>query len=281
MCGAVEISSGLCYFYQMKKRIVYSGIAVLLVISGCQMNEQVSQSVQANSQEYLLQAVTWYQHSAEMKAAYIQAFNWAGRILKSEAKLESALPLAVVLDIDETVLDNSPQTARQILDGEAFSNEMWDEWCSLAKAEPLPGALEFTLLARALGVEVFYISNRGIHLLDVSLENLKSAGFPNADSQHVLLKTGSSVKDERRAKVRETHDVVLLIGDNLGDFSGIFDERQGDFASENVMKNRDMFGFEFIILPNPLYGGWEKPFREASPALTKQNKMESLRAYQR
>lgn len=281
MCGAVEISLVLCYFYPMKKHIIYSGIAVLLVISACQTNEQESQSVQANSQEHLLQTVVWYQHSAEMKAAYIQAFNWAGRILKSEAQLGATLPLAVVLDIDETVLDNSPQTARQILDGEAFSNEMWDEWCLLAEAEPLPGALEFTLQAMAMGVEVFYISNRGIHLLDVSLKNLKSAGFPNADAEHVLLKTDSSVKDERRASVRETHDVVLLIGDNLGDFSGIFDERQGGLTSEEVMKNREMFGSEFIILPNPLYGSWEKPFRGESPMQTKQNKTASLRAYQR
>ena len=281
MCGAVEISLVLCYFYDMKRFIIYSGIAFLLVISACQINEQESQPLQANSQEHLLQAVTWYQHSAEMKAAYIQAFNWAGRVLKSKAQLEAGLPLAVILDIDETVLDNSPQTARQILDGEAFSNEMWDEWCSLAKAEPLPGALEFTLQARAMGVEVFYISNRGTHLLDVSLENLKSAGFPNADAEHVLLKTDSSVKDARRSKVRETYDVVLLIGDNLGDFSGIFDERQGDLASENVMKNRAAFGFEFIILPNPLYGSWEKPFSGASPSISKENKMEALRAYQR
>lgn len=252
-----------------------------MVVSACQRNKQESQSAQPNSQEHLLQAVAWYQHSAEMKAAYIQAFNWAGRILKSEAQAGVALPLAVILDIDETVLDNSPQTVRQILDGEAFSTEMWDEWCSLAQAEPLPGALEFTLQARALGVEVFYISNRGIHLLDVSLKNLKSAGFPNADAEHVLLKTDGSGKDERRAKVRETHDVVLLIGDNLGDFSGIFDERQGGLTSEVVMKNRDMFGYEFIILPNPLYGSWEKPFRGESPLLTKQNKTEGLRAYKR
>lgn len=264
----------------MKELIIYFGIAFLLLLSGCRTSDQESQSVQTNSQEHLLQAVSWYQHSAEMKAAYLQAFNWASRILKTEVQQEAALPLAVVLDIDETVLDNSPQTAQQILDGEPFSNTMWDEWCSLSEAEALPGALGFTLQAEEMGVEVFYISNRGSHLLDVSLKNLKFAGFPNADIEHVLLKTESSVKDARRAKVRESYDIVLLIGDNLGDFSGIFDHRQDGAASKRVMENRDMFGYEFIILPNPLYGSWEKPFRGESSWETNRNKSEGLRCFQ-
>jgi len=281
MCRAVEISSVLYYFYYMKKLFIFSGIIVLLFGSGCRTAKQESHSEQISTQEHLLQSVIWYQHSAEMKAAYLQAFNWAARVLKTEVQSGASLPLAVVLDIDETVLDNSPQTARQIMDGEAFSNEMWDEWCSLSEADPLPGALEFTLQAEAMGVEVFYISNRGNHLLEVSLENLKSAGFPNADEEHVLLKTDSSLKDERRAKVRESHDVVLLIGDNLGDFSGVFDHRQDGSASLKVMENHDMFGYEFILLPNPLYGGWEKPFRGETPEESRQNKMQGLRAYQR
>lgn len=271
----------LCYFYFMKKLIVYSGIAISLLISSCRSANEERPLVQTNSQDQLLQAVIWYQHSAEMKAAYIQAFNWASKILETKAHAGAALPRAVVLDIDETVLDNSPQTAQQIVDGVPFSNAMWDEWCLLSKAEALPGALEFTLLAEKMGVEVFYVSNRGIHLLNVSLKNLKSAGFPYADVEHVLLKTESSVKDERRAKVRETHDIVLLVGDNLGDFSGMFDQRQDGAASKSVMENRDVFGLEFIILPNPLYGAWEKPFRGESSKETNGNKIKSLKFYKR
>lgn len=244
-----------------------------IFISGCQP------VAEANSQEHLLQALSWYQHSAEMKAIYIQSFNWAGKVLEERMDEDSDLPLAVVLDIDETVLDNSPQTARQFIDGLPFSTEMWDEWCQLARAEPLPGVLEFTRLAASLGVEVFYISNRGIHLLDVTLANLNAAGLPYADSLHVLLKTDTSVKDERRAGVRESHHVVLLIGDNLGDFSGIFDNRVNGSALENVLASRVLFGFEYIILPNPLYGGWEKPFRGESPGETRLNKIDALESY--
>jgi len=257
----------------MKKHVIIFGIALYLMLSGCQP------SVESNTRDYLLQAVTWFQQSAEMKATYIQAYNWASMLLEQRIKEPSALPYAVILDIDETILDNSPQTARQILDDLPFSDAMWDEWCSLAEAEPLPGALEFTLLAADRGVEVFYISNRGIHLVNVTLENLKNAGFPYADPEHLLLKTSNSVKDDRRAKVRESHEVMMLIGDNLGDFSGIFDQRLDGADIENVISNQDLFGSEFIILPNPLYGGWEKPFRGATPLESIKNKRAALRAY--
>ena len=258
----------------MNKQIICAGIVFAMIFSGCQPDAQ------SNNQEHLLQSLTWFQQSAEMKAIYIQSFNWAGKVMMEKLELESELPMAVVLDIDETVLDNSPQTARQVRDGVPFSNEMWDEWCGLAQAEALPGALEFTLKAETLGVEVFYISNRGIHLLDVTLENLNSTGFPYADAGHVLLKTDTSAKDDRRAKVRQSHNVVLLIGDNLGDFTGIFDMRLHGADSENVLAHRESFGFEYIILPNPLYGGWEKEFRGESPEETRLNKMDALEDYQ-
>lgn len=263
----------LSYFCIMKKGIIVSGLITFMIFAGC---KPVTQS---NSQDSLLQAVTWYQQSAEMKAIYIQSYNWAERILKERIGQGAEKTLAVVLDIDETVLDNSPQAAQQIIDGMPYNQEMWDEWCQLKKAEALPGVLEFTREAIAMGVEVFYISNRGIHLLDVTLENLKSAGLPNADAEHVLLKTDSSAKDERRARVSQSHEVVLLIGDNLGDFSGIFDDRMDGSDREKVLANAERFGYEYIILPNPLYGGWEKPFRGDSPEAGNLNKKEALHSF--
>ncbi len=259
----------------MKKRIIYFGIIISIFLSGCRPVPQ------SNSQEHLLQAVSWYQNSAEMKAIYIQSFSWATKLMKEKLGQRSSKPLAVVLDIDETVLNNSPQTAQQIVDGVPFSEEIWDEWCQLRKAEALPGALEFAKEAAALGVELFYISNRDIHLLDVTVENLNLAGFPYADAEHVLLKTGGSAKDERRARVRLSFDVALLIGDNLEDFSGIFDERQDGADMENVLANSELFGQEYIILPNPIYGGWEKPFRGESPEASNLNKREALDYYRR
>ena len=259
----------------MKHTPIHIALAITILVSGCTKTDP------NRLQDPLLQATSWYQHSAEMKALCYQAYHWAGRELVLRISEGSEKPLAVVLDIDETVLDNSPQTAQQIVDREPYTDEMWDEWCLLARAEPLPGALEFTREASNLGIEVFYISNRRIHLLDVTLQNLMEAGFPNADSGHVLLKTDTSVKDARREKVRETHEIALLVGDNLGDFSGIFDDRNGGRAVQQVWENRDRFGTRFILLPNPMYGGWEKPFRGETPEATVQLKKEALKPYKR
>lgn len=257
----------------MKKLIFCFTISLVFLISGCGPEQQ------SNSQEHLLQAVTWYQQSAEMQAIYIQSYNWATRILEEKVNAASEESLAVVLDIDETVLDNSPQTAQQLIDGLPFSDEMWDEWCEMADARPLPGVLDFTKRAKELGVDVYYISNRGIHLLEVSIKNLRAAGLPLEDADHILLKTSSSDKDERRARVSSSHTIALLIGDNLGDFSGIFDKRVDGSALDNVLANRERFGFEYIILPNPLYGSWEKPFRGESEYDERLKKNKALRAY--
>ena len=259
----------------MKRIPITIACTMVILVTGCKQTGPV------RHQEHLLQAAAWFQHSAEMEALYYQSFHWAGREMDLKIAEGSEKPLAVVLDIDETVLDNSPQTAQQVIDGVPFNREMWDEWCSLARADPLPGALEFTREASDRGVEVFYISNRRIHLLDVTLKNLREAGFPFADSSHVLLRTDTSVKDARREKVRETHEIALLIGDNLGDFSGIFDDRNEGRAAQQVLENRKRFGTEFIILPNPMYGGWEKPFRGETPEATLMLKMEALKPYRR
>jgi 5'-nucleotidase (lipoprotein e(P4) family) len=262
-------------FSSMKYRTMIMACAMTWVVSGCVQPEPQS------NQQYLLQAVTWFQQSPEMKALYYQSYNWAGIQLGRSIELGAGKPLAVVLDIDETVLDNSPQTARQIIDGEPFSDNNWEEWCNLAIAKPLPGALEFTRMAADRGVELFYISNRWIHLLGVTIRNLKEAGFPCADSLHVLLKTGSSEKDSRRETVSQTHKIVLLIGDNLGDFSGIFDHRTDGNADQQVEEQKALFGTRFIILPNPLYGAWETPFRGKTQEDAIRLRMEALRSYPR
>lgn len=254
-------------------------LSLLLILSLTLISSGCSEKEAANHQEHLLQSALWYQQSAEMEALYYQSFNWAEKVLAEKIQSSGDVAMAVVLDIDETILDNSPQTAHQVLENKAYNDKIWDEWCTLVQAAPLPGALEFTKSAIEMGVEVFYISNRKIHLLEVTLENMKKIGFPNADPVHVLLRTGSSAKDERREKVKETHEIALLIGDNLGDFAGIFDQRQEDGASGAVYKNRHQFGERFIMLPNPMYGGWEKAFRGGTPEQTIENKLEGLIPY--
>lgn len=247
-------------FISMK--IKFLAVPVLLLAAGCE------QGSSGGEQDYLIQSALWYQQSAEMEALYYQAYNWAGKIIKERYDKDLNKPPAVVLDIDETVLDNSPSTGFQIHEDLPYSEDNWTVWCNLEQAEALPGSLAFTRLADSLNVEVFYISNRRQDLMNVTLQNLQKLGFPNADTLHVLLKKQTSSKDLRRELVREKYNIILLIGDNLGDFDGIFEDRTDGHAKRMVSEESKLFGTEYIILPNPIYGSWDKPFRkgEGSPA---------------
>ena len=92
----------------------------------------------------------------------------------------SKLPPAVILDIDETVLDNSYYQARQVRDNSAFAAETWDRWCLEARATAIPGALEFTRDAEKRGVTVFYITNRAAKVEDGNAQKSRSPRLPAA-----------------------------------------------------------------------------------------------------
>jgi len=209
--------------------------------------------------EYSIQSVLWQQHAAEYRALSYQAFNMAriqlGNILNH--KIEYAKPIAIVTDIDETVLDNSPYSGKQVELDEDFNTVRWTEWVKQKKAKALPGALDFFNYAKRNGVEVFYISNRSINNAIETIENLKMIGFPFADEAHVLLKDSLSGKEPRRLNVQRTHEIVLLLGDNLSDFSEVFDDQSTVVRNHKVESLKTYFGNKFIVLPNAMYGDWE------------------------
>ncbi len=119
-----------------------------------------------------------------------------------------------------------------------------------------PGALDFTRFADSLGVEVFYVSNRKTTELASTIENMKKFGFPGADSSHVLLKESESSKVARRSLIDSTHEILLLVGDNLADLDAVFEKRGPDHGFYDVDRMRGMFGTRYIVLPNPMYGTW-------------------------
>jgi 5'-nucleotidase (lipoprotein e(P4) family) len=213
----------------------------------------------AVASDYLIQAVLWYQSSPEMQALYLQGFNMAKMNLASFVKDRKDKPQAVVVDIDETMLDNSPFEGRLIHTGKSFKPEIWKEWSDQAKAKALPGAVDFTKLAKSLGITVIFISNRDTSEMSNTIKNLNDAGFEFASKENMFFKTNESSKDARRKQVSEKYDIVMLIGDNLSDFNTVFDTRDGstEYARLNEMKNQ--FGYRYIVLPNPTYGDWEKP----------------------
>jgi len=239
-------------------RIAVFAFIVSLIFSSCAPKGENSLT---ENQDHLIMSVLWFQKSAEMRALFIQGFNIASeRLLEAKSGEGTGKPLAVVADIDETVLDNSPFEGWQIMTGNSFSDSTWKRWTDMAMATPLPGALEFAMLADSLGVEIFYVSNRTVSdALEATIKNLKSAGFPYADEDHILLKEDTSSKIARRNQILESHEIVLLIGDNLADLAGIFEQREKNFGFDSVDSLSRYFGEKFIILPNPMYGTWEKP----------------------
>lgn len=210
-------------------------------------------------QEQNTMSVLWFQTAGEAKALYYQGYN-IGKMrldqsLRKNAKKRGFKP-AIVLDIDETVLDNSPYQAWQVLTGKGDPLD-WGDWFKRAEAKPLPGALEFLKYADRKGVEIFYISNRNEAEEQATIKNLQNVGAPNADADHVLLRSEREIgKETRRALVAKKNDIILLFGDNLGDFSG-FDELSASDRSLGVDRQKRDFGKQLIVFPNPMYGDWE------------------------
>jgi len=203
-------------------------------------------------------AVIWTATSAEMHYSSIQAYDLAILKLKTKISNDYSKPIAVVMDLDETVIDNSPYMFQQIAKGKTFDGDSWYEWCMEASAGILPGAFDFIKKCEELDIEVFYISNRGIETLSGTLDNLQKLDI-KTDAAHVLLKEGISDKTDRRNLVLETNSTVLYIGDNLRDFSEIYKDRKANYGKSVVDEELSNLRENFILIPNPMYGEWRKP----------------------
>ena len=212
------------------------------------------------------------QRAAEYKALCFQAYNIATLRLDQSLQTASTKPRAVVTDIDETLLDNSAYAVHQGLQGKDYDAATWAEWTALGQADTLAGALTFFKYAAANNVEVFYITNREEKERQGTLNNLKKFGFPYADEQHLILKQTTSSKETRRQNVAATHDIVLLLGDNLADFSMLFDKKTEQERLQNVQQNAAAFGKKFIVLPNANYGDWESALYQYNYKLTANQK---------
>jgi 5'-nucleotidase (lipoprotein e(P4) family) len=178
------------------------------------------------------------------------------------------MPRAIVVDIDETVLDNSPSQAYAIKNGRPFNTTDWYSWGEMRKAKAVPGSVDFLNYAASNGVKIFYISNRDEVQKKATIDNLVAVGFRDIGPDNVLLrqKDGQgrniSTKTPRRDLVAEKYRIVMLIGDNLDDFSDVFERKPvpGRFAETD--RYRDEWGKRWIVLPNAMYGTWENAIYE-------------------
>jgi len=239
----------------IKQFLIASSIAISCSTTIASEVEDIS-NYEFNQQ--LLNATVWVEVSSEYKALSHQAFNVARYNLKEFVKSSDGKPFAVVVDIDETVLSNARYEAWLINQGVYHSGKRQKLWADAAIAPALPGAVDFLNEVKEIGGEVFYITNRKDDTREGTLKNLKIQGFPFADEQHLLTKSDSSDKSLRRAKVAEQFQIALLIGDNLNDFHEVFDTDNFEDTNRAVEDRKALFGTKYIVLPNPMYGEWEK-----------------------
>ncbi len=264
-------------------RIVPALIVLLLVIIGTTLGFVVTRSPDAGggaSSAYSygdenLNAVAWVQTAGEYEASARQAYAIASLMLERAlaeptwtASLEQTaiggyedLPPAVVLDVDETVLDNSPNQVRQVIEDRDFATPGWQAWVREEKAGVVPGALEFAKGAADQGVTVFYLTNRRHEVEEATRNNLSRHGFPLDPALDTVFtrderQDWGSDKGTRRQVVAADHRILLLIGDALGDFVSGGDVATGQ-RRELVRQHAEYWGSRWIVLPNPQYGAWD------------------------
>ena len=208
--------------------------------------------------EQMVMALAWVQGSAEYRELCYQAFNLAGMIVdKAVAGKSGEKPLAIVADLDETLIDNSAFDAGLVGRDAAYSGKTWTQWELAAQARAIPGAVDFLTATAQKGVEIFYVTNRDQAGLEGTLKNLADLGFPFADTKHVLVNAGTSNKQPRFDLVSQGFKIVLYAGDNTNDLPlGTYGKAMKE-RNAAVDQNKNKFGTEFIVLPNPVYGDWE------------------------
>lgn len=220
----------------------------------------------------------WVRDSGEYRALTHQAYNSGKSYLKeiAEDPQNKGKKLAVVLDLDETVLDNSAFAAWQAVNHKLYSSKDWARWVNAKEATEVPGSVDFIKTAEELGFEVFYVSNRSAELTEPTIENLKKIGAPFADENHVLGKTTTSNKAPRLKRIEDKgYTIVLLGGDNLDDFDSMVHHKLNIDRRNHVEDMKDNYGTKFIVLPNPEYGGFDSGIVEGYYQLSTSEKMEA------
>ncbi|HQR01583.1 MAG TPA: 5'-nucleotidase, lipoprotein e(P4) family [Ferruginibacter sp.] len=236
----------------MIRQVVFSLLLLATLASSAQVTDH-------KPAQYNVSGILWQQQSGEYKALCYQAYNLARMRLEEILRTyRDTVPLAIVTDVDETVLDNSIGAAKDIVSGRTYNDSSWKVWVEYAKAPAMPGAVEFFNYAAQHGVQCFYITNRKETDKAATIRNLKEQGFPQVDAMHVMCKQGSvSDKEPRRQEVAKQYNIVLLLGDNLNDFDDLFFDKPTVVRNANVDKVQSYFGSRYIMLPNATYGDWE------------------------
>ena len=232
-------------------------------------------------------AILWAEHSAEYQAISAQVYSQARAdlprfiadtswtALPGQSNFEDKPP-AIILDVDETVVSNAGY--QETLATEPYTRFRHFDWMRNNKAVPIRGAAETIEAARAAGVTVFFLTNRACEVFEgvegecpaeqVTIDDLREAGV-EADPEYVLMaweQPGwNKEKLNRREYVAKTHRVIMVFGDDYGDFVECTREKPLPPCTEpatrasrlaTVDTYADYWGNGWYILPNPMHGSW-------------------------
>ncbi len=266
----------------MKKLlVVFSTLSLTLSLNAL--------STEQNAANNSFNSTLWTQTSAEYAANSLQIFNTAARNLSlvlqqtnKSAALEQTrefaqLPPAVIMDIDETVLDNSSYQAKQIIANKSWDPVSWDNWIKRQQATAVPGAVKFIQLLKHKNIKVLFVTNRACKVrIDLpakcpqkldTIKNLEKVGIKNVTTTDVLLKNDidkngnpfnwGSEKKSRRQYLAKKYHIIMLFGDNLGDFlAGVIKDITPAQRLKLLQKYQTRWGLQWYILSNPAYGSW-------------------------
>ena len=262
----------------MKARQSIYLVCLLAFINGCatsvSLNDKdADKSISNEFQKQSLLGILYAQTSTEFVANNMQTFAAASSYLDqamSDQDWTAALeqtdnynkkPPAIILDVDETVLDNSAFQARTVIRGLSYPNG-WIDWGNEASAPAVAGVTKFLQEAQSKGVKVFYVTNRLAELEEATRKNLKDLELPLDEDRDVLMMKGesgwASDKTSRRALIAKDYRIIMIVGDQLSDF---LSRPETALAPEErkmlAFKYRNMWGSKWFMITNPMYGGWE------------------------
>ena len=227
-------------------------------------------------QNDLLNAELWMQTAIEYRANCLTVYalakvrldealadtNWTAYDQTDQTGSYQNLPPAVIIDLDETAIDNSAYEAGLVVNDTHFNSKTWDDWTKAEQANAVPGAVEFANYAATKGVKVFYVSNRNADQKEATRHNLEALGFPMGGNVDTLLmqkdrpEWSTGAKGSRFAHIAKDYRVLLMFGDQIGDFS---DKYNASLAERDKLfeELKAHFGHDWMMLANPAYGSFE------------------------
>ena len=252
----------------MKTTLKLTAIAAMsaFILTGCATQDK-SAEADAQLQQQAVLGLNWIQQSGEYQALSYQAYN-AAKVAFDHAKVKKGKKKAVVVDLDETMLDNSPYAGWQVQNNKPFDSKDWTRWVDARESKAIadarqsgvvPGAVEFNNYVNTHGGKMFYVSNRkDSNEKAGTIDDMKRLGFNGVEDSAFYLKKDKSPKAARFEEIeKQGYEIVVYVGDNLDDFGDAIYGKQNAERRDFVAQNKAKFGKTFIVLPNPNYGGFE------------------------